>query len=112
MRASPYGTTPLCQVAFALGHQGRRFALLHAAKHGFVSALDIQREFADYDRLAARDMLHVLRDRGVLQADKVIPDVQGGLRQLTYILTPQARQGVAEMTACLGELTAHLEEHL
>lgn len=113
MRGTPYGQTPLCALAFCISHPARRFAVQHAARHGHVHALHIQREFSDYNRTAARDLLHVLRDRGVLQADKVIPDVQGKQKQLTYVLTDQARDGVRELLAYVTELhqEAHRETH-
>lgn len=113
MRGTPYGQTPLCALAFCISHPARRFAVQHAARHGYVHALDIQREFADYHRTAARDLLYVLKKRGVLRPDKVIPDVQGKQKQLTYVLTEQARDGVRDLLAYVTELSqeAHRETH-
>lgn len=104
MRGTPYGQTPLCALAFCISHPARRFAVQHAARHGHVHALHIQREFTDYNRTAARDLLHVLRDRGVLRPDKVVADVQGKQKQLTYVLTEQGRQGISELAAFAQQL--------
>jgi hypothetical protein len=104
MRGIPYGSTPLCALTFCLSHPARRFAVLHAARHGYVHALDIQREFTDYNRSNARDLLYVLKTRGVMRPDKTIPDVQGKNKQLTYVLTEQAREGIRDLLACATEL--------
>lgn len=104
MRGTPYGQSAGDHVAFALSHPARRFALLHAARYGCVHALDIQREFTDYNRTAARDILHVLRDRKLLRADKTIPDIQGKNKQLTYVMTPRAAKGIRELLVTVQTL--------
>lgn len=104
MRGTPYGQTPADHLAFAISNPARRYALLYAAKHGCVHARDIQREFTDYDRTTARDLLHVLRDRGLLKPDQRVMDVSGLPRQLTYVLTPTARKAARELLTFLAKL--------
>lgn len=104
MRGIPYGQTPADHVAFAISHPARRFALLQAARVGRVTALDIQREFTDYNRHAAHDLLYVLRDRGLLERGPYIPDIQGKMRQATYVLTSKARKGVRDLLELVTEL--------
>lgn len=110
MRGTPYGSTPLCALAFCISHPARRFAVEYAARHGSVHALNIQREFVDYNRTAARDLLHVLRDRGVLAPDIVVPDVQGKHKQLTYVLTPQAREGITQLLTYIAAIASEVQE--
>jgi len=96
MRQS-HGTTPACIAAFALAHQGRRYALMHAVRHGHVTALDLRHEFPTYARTNAHEVLHVLRDKGLLAPDKFVLDLQGKLRQLTYVPTPAGRAALVEL---------------
>ena len=96
MRQS-HGTTPGCVAAFVLAHQTRRFALMHAARNGFVTALDVRHEFPNSSRTNAHEVLHVLRDKGLLTPDRYVLDVQGKLRQLTYVPSPAGRAALVEL---------------
>jgi len=97
MMRQSHGTTPACIAAFTLAHQTRRFALMHAARHGYVTALDVRREFPLTSRTNAHEVLHVLRDKGLLIPDKYVLDVQGKLRQLTYVPSPAGRAALVEL---------------
>lgn len=108
-RRNHYGHTPACHLAFCLGHPVRRHILLTAAQEGRVHALDVQREFPEYCRTSTRDVLHVMRDRGVLRTAETIADCQGKPSQVCYRLTEQARAGLTDLSAFLTELSAALE---
>lgn len=110
-RRNHYGHTPACHLAFALAHPVRRHILLTAAQEGRVHALDVQREFPEYCRTSTRDVLHVMRDRGVLRTAETIPDCQGKPSQVCYRLTDSAHQGLLELSAFLTELSSALEAH-
>ena len=104
-RRAPYGTTPLDGLAFALALPVRRHVLRHAARTGRVTARDLLREYPEYDdRHNAADVLHVLRDLGLLRKSELVDDVTGTPRQLSYTLTATARQAIRELAAAVNEL--------
>lgn len=105
MRATPYGSTPLCKFAFAVSVEARRFSIERAAIYGYVTTTDIRREFPDYCQRTALDVLYVLKKYGVLEESwPKLFDQQGRQNITRYVLTSQARQGLEELSQLLDEL--------
>lgn len=104
MRATPYGSTPLCRMAFGLSIEVRRFALWRAAKYGHVTLNDVKLEFADYNRSTAWDALETLVKYGLLLKDSGQNDRHAPRTPKKYRLTDDARQGLEELSQLTEEL--------